>query len=723
MLKSTNIQNENINVINIDKLNIDLSNESEQNIILNVPENEDVAAMLYTSGTTGNPKGVMLTYDNLNKEIDGLLEKKLLNENSQTLALLPFHHILPLTATILVVLRTGASLVFVEKIASKEIMEVLARNRVTTLVGVPRLYKLFYDGIKNQIESKVITRKVYEAMKNIKSVKLRKIIFKKVHKKFGGHLTDMVCGGAKLDPEIGDFFETLGFHMLEGYGLTETSPVISVNSVKERKIGTVGKAMFNTELKIVDEELWVKGPQVMKGYYNNKEKTDEVITEDGWFKTGDLAEIDSEGFVTIKGRKNSMIVLSNGKNIDPESVENKILSIGKTLIKEIGVLGLNDKLSAIIVPNLIELKKAGINNIQVYIKDIIEDYNLEAANYKKILDYKLIDDELPKTKLGKLRRFMLKDLYVSNEKIKKEVEQEPNTNEYKALKEYFISLKGIEVLPDDNLELELGLDSLDKVELIAYIESTFGVKIDEESFSDLQTLKLLSDFVSEKSEFFENNETNWKNIIDSAKDHKIKNGWITNSLRPLIYIFVKMYFRLKINRNAGFSDKPHIMISNHQSFIDSFVLGALMTSKIQRNTFFLAINWYFKKGLLKMISDNGNIILVDIDKNIKETVEEISVHIKNGKNVLIFPEGSRTKDGKVAKFKKVFAIIAKELDVEIQCLGIKGGYEAYSRFMKFPRPKKIEVTVLERYKPEGTYEEIRLKAENIIRNYVENKFN
>lgn len=122
---------------------------------------------------------------------------------------------------------------------------------------------------------------------------------------------------------------------------------------------------------------------------------------------------------------------------------------------------------------------------------------------------------------------------------------------------------------------------------------------------------------------------------------------------------------------------------------------------------------------MKYVADNGNIILVDIDKNVKETVEEIALHIKNGKNVLIFPEGARTKNGKVGKFKKVFAIIAKELNVDVQCLGIKGGYEAYSRFMKFPLPKRIEVTVLEKIKPEGTYEEIRERAENIIKNYAE----
>lgn len=707
-------------IINIDKENIDFNSIGSEydNVTLQNPEGDETAVMLYTSGTTGSPKGVMLSSNNIIGEIDGIVEKDVLQANDQMIALLPFHHILPLMATLLLPLREGASIVFVEKIASKEILDVLEKNNISVMVGVPRVFKLFYDSIKQQIQAKFITRKIYAIAEKINSKRFSRMIFSKVHKKFGGHLNVMVSGGAKLDPEIATFFNVLGFTVCEGYGLTETSPVLAVNSIKYNKVGTVGKGLYNTELKIVDEELWVKGPQIMKGYYNKPEKTAEVMTEDGWFKTGDLAEIDKDGYLTIRGRKNSMIVLSNGKNIDPETVENKIMGLSGPLIKEIGILGHEDKLAAIIVPDLLEFRKQGINNIQTYLKDIIENYNLTASNYKKVLDYKLVEDELPKTRLGKTKRFMLPELYKKDEKVKEKVE-EPQTQEYQAVKEFVAKLKGFEPGPEENLELDLGMDSLDKVELLAYVESTFGIKIDEEKFAEMPNLKLLSEYISEKAEFFMNSEVDWKKIIDKAPNREIKNGWLINALRPLIYVILKMYFRLKIDRTNKISDEPQIFVSNHQSFVDALVLGALIPSKIQKKTFFLAINWYFKKGIMKYVADNGNIILVDIDKNVKETVEEIALHIKNGKNVLIFPEGARTKNGKVGKFKKVFAIIAKELNVNVQCLGIKGGYEAYSRFMKFPLPKRIEVTVLEKIKPEGTYEEIRERAENIIKNYAE----
>jgi len=690
-----------VTIINVDGHSID---ENKMEIIkkgdfeLENPEGDSIATMLYTSGTTGFPKGVMLTFNNLSSELEGLEKKNLLEPSDQILALLPFHHVLPLTATVLIILKYQASIVFVKKIASKEILEALDKNNVTALVGVPRVFKLFYDGIKQQIDSKFITRAIYKLMTKIKSFKIRRKVFVKVHEKFGGELTFIVSGGAKLDPEIGEFYETLGIYVQEGYGLTETSPVIAVNTRKERKIGTVGKKLDNIEAKIVDEELWVKGPIVMKGYYNKPEKTAEVITEDGWFKTGDLASIDDEGYITIRGRRNSMIVLSNGKNIDPEKLENKVIEKSKRLIKELGVFGHNDKLVAIIVPDLLECRKQGITNIKAYIKNIVEDYNLTVHNYEKILDYKLYEEELPKTRVGKLRRFMLPELYLKTN-VKKKKMEEPDNEVYRLLKDYIKKLKGIEAQPEENLELEIGMDSLDIVEFFAYVENSFGIQLDEEKFSEISNLKSLSEYINEKATKIESGEVDWKKIIEAAPPVEEKNRWATRVLRPLFDLTIKLYFRLKRVNRDKLSDKPQIFVSNHQSFIDSLVLGSLLPAGILYNTIFLAIDWYFKKGILKLLVSHGNVVLIDINKNIKKSVEEIAANVKAGKNVLIFPEGARTKDGKVAEFKRAF--------------------EAYSRYMKFPKPKKIEVAVLEKFKPEGTYDEIVEKARNIIKNYVE----
>ena len=714
----------NIKVLNVDNFKIDdekMKKIANSEFELRNPEGNQTAAMLYTSGTTGSPKGVMLTYNNLMTEMEGIYEKGIFDHRDQILALLPFHHVLPLTATVLLMLRYQTSIVFVRKIASKEIFEALEKNRVTALIGVPRVFKLFYDGIKQQIDAKFITRAIFKIMSKSKSIPLKRKVFSKVHKKFGGHLDFIVAGGAKLDPEIARFYETLGIYSLEGYGLTETSPVIAVNSKKERKIGTIGKKLYNVDVKIENEELWVKGPIVMKGYYNKPEKTAEVMTEDGWFKTGDLAKIDEEGYITIIGRRNSMIVLSNGKNIDPETLENRLIAKSDKLIKEAGIFNHQNKLAAIIIPDLLECRKRNINNVKTYIKNIVEDYNLSAHNYEKVLDYKVFEEELPKTRVGKLRRFMLPNLYEQNV-VKKAKVAEPDNEVYKILKEYVKKAKGIEPQPEENLELEIGMDSLDIVEFFAYIENNFGLQLDEEKFAEMPNLKLLSEYINEKAVKIENNEINWKQIIEETKPIKDdKNRWITKFLKVFLDVIIKVYFRIQRNGREKLDPKPKIYVSNHQSFIDPLILGSLLPKSILYNTIFLAIDWYFKKFPLKLLVSNGNVILIDINKNIRKSVEEIVGYLKSGKNVLIFPEGARTKDGKVAEFKKVFAIISKELGIDVQCLGIKGGFEAYSRYMKFPKPKKIKVAVLDIIKPEGSYEEIAEKAKEIITKYVESE--
>ena len=459
----------------------------------------------------------------------------------------------------------------------------------------------------------------------------------------------------------------------------------------------------------------------MKGYYNKPEKTAEVMTEDGWFKTGDLAKIDEEGYITIIGRRNSMIVLSNGKNIDPETLENRLIAKSDKLIKEAGIFNHQNKLAAIIIPDLLECRKRNINNVKTYIKNIVEDYNLSAHNYEKVLDYKVFEEELPKTRVGKLRRFMLPNLYEQNV-VKKAKVAEPDNEVYKILKEYVKKAKGIEPQPEENLELEIGMDSLDIVEFFAYIENNFGLQLDEEKFAEMPNLKLLSEYINEKAVKIENNEINWKQIIEEAKPIKDdKNRWITKFLKVFLDVIIKVYFRIQRNGREKLDPKPKIYVSNHQSFIDPLILGSLLPKSILYNTIFLAIDWYFKKFPLKLLVSNGNVILIDINKNIRKSVEEIVGYLKSGKNVLIFPEGARTKDGKVAEFKKVFAIISKELGIDVQCLGIKGGFEAYSRYMKFPKPKKIKVAVLDTIKPEGSYEEIAEKAKEIITKYVESE--
>lgn len=684
---------------NLDNIKIDMINDDR---ILNHPNYDDLALMLYTSGTTGSPKGVMLSYKNLDEEMKGIKSLGFDIENEQVLAILPFHHIFPLVATALFILhhRQMYSLVLVEKIQGDKILKCLEENRVTILAAVPRVYKLFYMPIKDKIMSSFISRNLYKLAKIINSPKFSKIIFNQVHKKFGSNLRTMVSGGGKADIEMIEFYNTLGFLFCEGYGLTETSPVVAGSGRTNYKVGTIGKAMKGTKIRVVDEELQIKSPVVMLGYYNNEEKTKEVMTEDGYFKTGDRASIDEEGFITIHGRINEMIVLSNGKNVDPIKLEDEIVKISKGLISEIGVFAQNDKLNAIIVPDRKYILDNKISNIKTYIKDAIQIYNAKAHNYEKILDYRINENELPKTRVGKLRRFMLKDIFNNINLNSEEVLKEPEIEEYKILKEYIENNKGIKITnPNYSFELEIGMDSLDLVEFKSYIEETFSITLEDDIFVEKNNILLLSDYICKMDKNFK--KISSKKIEDIIRDSKVKETSssiiLTAILSSLIYILGLIYFRISIKGKEKIKseNKATIFIGNHESFLDAPLMSLAIPLSIRKDTYFLGLKKYFDSSLMKFISKFLNIVTVDIEKDIKNSIEELSGLIKNNKNIFIFPEGGRTKDGKLDEFKPLFAVIAKELNINIRCIGISGAYESYNRFSKFPKPKKIRVEVLD----------------------------
>ena len=690
--------------------------------ILRHPEGEETAVMIYTSGTTGSPKGVMLTYNNIIAQMDSIHSVKGTIPEEQLLAVLPFHHILPLMITNLFLMHHSNqfSVVLVEKLSSKDILAALEKNRVTMLILVPRVYYMFYKSIKDTIDSKWVTRTAFKVAKAVNKTWFSKIVFKQVHQKFGGHIRDFLAGGAKSEKEVIEFFDTLGFRYSEGYGLTETSPLVAASTPENgKKAGTVGLPVKNVEIKIVDGELWVKGPIVMKGYYNKPDKTAEVLTEDGWFKTGDLVELDEDGYINIIGRKNAMIVLSNGKNIDPEKLEFKFMEESKGGIKEIGIFANKDKLTALIVIDSEEAKLHNISNIHAYVKDLVEFYNAKVHNHEKILEYRITEEELPKTRIGKTRRFMLKDIYLKD-KVEKKVEQEdniPRSNEYRVIKKFIENMKGKLLTADENLEIEYGLDSLDQVELISFIQSTFGVVIAEKEFKENSTLAKLSDYVAQTSNVFNENVTNqWENIVKNAPKKDLEEGILGIILKPILWVAFKIYFRLGLHGKDKIKDKPQIIIANHQSFLDSLAISLMFDNKILKKTYTLAIDWYFKNKFMEFVGKNTNVVLVDIDGDIKGSLETLSNILKQGKNIMIFPEGTRTKDGNISQFKKAFAILAKELNVDITCIKIDGAFDAFSRYMKFPRPKKVDVTYLGEIKPEGlTYEEIVKKAKEMYK--------
>ena len=694
--------------------------EFDGELVINAPAPENVALMLYTSGTTGNPKGVMLKFDNILINVEGLDKYNMFVQEDIVLALLPMHHIFPLLGSGVIPLAKGATIVFLKEMSSQAMVDAFQKYKVTMMIGVPRLWEMLHQKIMEKINASKVTKGIFKLAEKINSISFSRKIFKKVHDNFGGNLRFFVSGGSKLDPKIARDFLTLGIKICEGYGMTETAPMISFTPLNEIMPGSAGKILPGIEVKIADDgEIIARGRNVMKGYYKRPEATAEAIDKDGWIHTGDLGEIKND-YLYVTGRKKEMIVLSNGKNINPIEIEQWIM--GKTnLIQEIIVAEIDSVLTAVIYPNFQKISEEKVTNIKETLKwGVIDSYNGKAPNYKKILDIRIVQEEMPKTKIGKIRRFMIPEMLKAKENDNIVIE-EPKFEEYTMLKEYLVKVKKKPVTPFAHIELDLGMDSLDMVELLTYLESTFGIKASEELIIENSTVEKLAVYIKENRGENKVEEVNWNEYLNKDIDVELpKSNIVTKIGKAILWIVFKLYIRVKKEGTENITTDPVIYAGNHQSFLDAFLFNHVVPTNVLNNVYYLAKVKHFSKGYMKTLGENSNVILVDINKNLGEVLQTLAMVLRSGKSVAILPEGARTRDGKMLEFKKAFAILAKELNIPIVPFGIKGAFEAFPSNSKFPKSSDVEIKFFERIEPKDmSYEEIVEKTRDCISNWVE----
>ncbi len=389
-------------------------------------DNEKMGIMLFTSGTTAQSKAVMLSHKNIASNLMDIASVIKIDENDTFLSFLPMHHTFECTVAFLYAMYKGAATAFCEGI--KHIAENIKEYQITAMISVPILYENMYKRLMKAIEKQGKMEKGQNGIKLTQfllkfGIDIRRKVFKDIHNNFGGKLMLFVAGGAALDPETEKGFNQLGIKMLQGYGLTETSPVIAAEDDKYTRLGSIGKAFPSLEVKLADVneegvgELMVKGPTTMLGYYNNDEATKETIEPDGWLHTGDLARIDKDGFIFISGRKKFVIVLKNGKNIYPEELETLVNKIEG--IKESFVYGLPEEDGDYKICAKLQYDKDIMRQVynvsteeevkEVLLKEI-KKINKTMPPYKYIRDILVTEEEFIKTTTQKIKR---------NEEIKK----------------------------------------------------------------------------------------------------------------------------------------------------------------------------------------------------------------------------------------------------------------------------------------------------------------
>jgi long-chain acyl-CoA synthetase len=664
-------------------------------------DDEITAVIIYTSGTTGSPKGVMLSYTNIHINIAGVVNAKIYIPERQVMIFLPLHHIFPLVGSMMTPLFVGSPVVIVPSMQSSDLMKSFSENEVGVFLGVPRLYELMYRGIKAKIDQSFVARTFLKFVLATKNRKLGKKIFKKVHESFGGHLQYMIAGGAALNKEVGAFFYYLGFDIMEGFGMTEAAPMIAFPRPGHIRIGSTGQALPGMVIEIRDGEIIAKGPNVMKGYYNRPEETAEVI-KDGWLYTGDLGYLDEDSFLFITGRKKEIIILPNGKNINPVEIEMKLGNFSAA-IKEAAIFLHNEMLHAIIFPDYEYLAVNEVDDINLYFREkVISPFNAEMSSYKRIMQFTLVNIELPRTRLSKLQRFKLADLLVPKEN-KKESTEEPKTSEYRAIKSYIESQVDMDILPDHHLVFDISMDSLGKLGLIDYIEKSFGIKMNEEQLVKFPSIRKIAEHIQFNKLFHKTeNQSSWAG--DLKKDSEVvlpKSAFLLAPAVRLVRGFFRLFFKFEGNGMENIPEGPCFIAPNHESKLDAFLVLSYLDKKTLKNTFSYAKKEHVKGWFRGKVASQSNVIVMDLSKDLKYSIQKMAEVVKQGKKILIFPEGTRTQSGEMGKFKKTYAIISCELNIPIVPVSIVGAYEAMSSgAKKIKWGEKITIEYLPAIYPE-----------------------
>ncbi|MGD0569937.1 MAG: AMP-binding protein [Candidatus Sulfotelmatobacter sp.] len=699
---------------------------------------DDIASLLYTSGTTADPKGVMLTHANFLGEVEAVFNWVDLGPTDALLGVLPMFHVLAQMANLLLPLVKGSRVVYLETLNTTELLRALRERNITAFAVVPQFFYLIHERIFEEIRKRgALTQRVFEILVAVNrglrkmGINAGRVLFSKVHETLGKKMRYLVTGGSRFDPEIAKDFHDLGIDVLQAYGLTETTAAVFANSPNDNVIGSVGKALKGVEAKIVDPqslddgnpaagEVALRGAVVMKGYWNRPDATDAVL-RDGWFYTGDLGYFDADGNLFLTGRKKEVIVLSNGKNIYPEEVEAHYLK--SPYIKEIAVMGLEgkageggDRLHAVIVPNFDVLRQKKIVNAKEVIRFDIESLSQQIASTKRIGSYEIWQEDLPRTTTRKIKRFEVEKRVQANQTRRVDDDSElpaerPLTDDEMAWLDQPEVQRALKIVreasrtapptlrPANNLELDLGLDSMQRVELLSGIEEQLGGNVEESQLAEIYTVRDLVDAVLQSAAGGAGTPgtrpafAGWKailaeepepsDVIALARPQPISSTfWYMIS--RLMQVIALDRFDLHVRGIGNLPRRgPYIISSNHQSYIDPIILASILPPEVFDKVFAVGTSEIFGKGFMLRLAHSLRIVVVDPDANLVPAMRAGAFGLRQGRPLILYPEGERSIDGTPKVFKKGAAILSIHMQVPIVPVAIEGFYEVWPRNKPF----------------------------------------
>jgi long-chain acyl-CoA synthetase len=680
---------------------------------------DDPHVILYTSGTTGEPKGVVLTGRNLYRNVVEALKQIQVTPEDHFLGVLPLYHIFALIVNFIAPLYCGARTTFLDVIDAQRILKTFREEGITIFVCVPQFYYLLHRRILSGVaERPGMQRFIFGRMLAVSRLARRlfgarpgRRLFKALHRQFGDHLRFFGVGGARFDRQVAETLADLGFTIIQAYGMTETAALATLTPIGAAGIGSVGKPLPHCEIRIDDPDrtgignVLIRGENVMKEYYRNPAATREAIDEEGWLHSGDLGYIDSEGFLHITGRAKDVIVLSSGKNIYPEEIEHFYES-NCPLIKELCVVGIRDetsptaeRLHAVVVPDFDEIRQQKIVNAYNMIRYLVETLSQQLPPHKRVHSLEIRQEPLPRTTTRKIKRFEVEQQLGQgrpNGVNGAEVVWEPADETEEEIVTLLEHVKSIGPLsPEMNLELDLGLDSLERVEFLSTLQQSFQLTIPEEEAARLLTLQDVIEAVRanlDRPSSGAVGKRSWSDILDEPLGEDVPKRYLSVLRRrplvePLVLLIAKsvkltgkVFFRVRAEGLENLPDDyPYLICPNHLSFLDAFLVVAVLPNRVVRRSFSLGYSDYFASGLTAFFGGIVRTIPVTADRNLAMTLRLAAEGLRRELVLVVFPEGERSIDGRLKPFRKGPAILATKLSIPVVPVGIRGSYEVWPR--------------------------------------------
>jgi long-chain acyl-CoA synthetase len=694
---------------------LDLDDMAEDDRKLEPPEvkldGNDLASLIYTSGTTGDPKGVMLTHTNLTSLLGAISPLFDLRPSDGVLSVLPLHHTFEFSCGLLLPMSRGASINYIGEITADRLGEGFEKGKVSGMVAVPALWQMLERRLVNQVKERgPLAARAFDWSLELNrmlgktlGVNAGKLFFAPVHDKLGGRIKYLISGGSALPKATADTFAGLGLKLSEGYGLTEAAPVLTVAKATARsRTGNVGKAIPGVEIKIANAddngigEVLARGPNVMQGYFGNDDATRAVIDTDGWLHTGDLGQLDKRDQLILSGRSKEVIVAANGENVYPDDVE-ELIGHPK-FVDELAIVGVTRGDTEIVACIAVPLSEDGVprdvshERAMRSLKDAFSD---KLPRHCQPAIVQLYDAELPKTATRKVKRSEVRAIIERlAEASKPPPESLEGGNEALVTVQQAVAAiaqrDAATVGSDMNLVADLGFDSLMSMELQVAIENRIGRKLDPELLVRVETVGDVVRLIGRRS-------PRSTAVIDKGADNepidlpppiaaaakslltKAQMGFYDRMMKPTIYgrAFIPH------NRNT-------IVVANHSSHLDmgfvKYALGSYGESLVS-----LAAADYFFDGKIKRtyFDQLTNLQAFDRKTNLRQALRASGETIKSGKTVLIFPEGTRSKDGQIAAFKATAGHLALSTGTDILPVYLSGTHESWPKGRRVPTKRAI----------------------------------